>query len=340
MSEVAIHYKANDVIAGLRVLSVLGQGAASTIYLAQDQKTKQIWAVKHVHRTNEKDERFLEQAVSEYEIARNFDHPNIRRFERLERTRAKLFTVLTDVLLVMEFVDGVSLEKYRPKTYVEALEIFEQVALAMAHMHEKGYIHADMKPNNIMVCPGSVAKVIDLGQSCKNGTIKPRIQGTPDYIAPEQVFRKPITPPTDVYNLGATMYWVFTKTNIPTAMNQGENSLVDRIDPSLMPRPTPAISLDPKLHPKLNELIMHCVEVDPNDRPDGMRYIVDRLNLIRGMLKAQAMQKQASPKGPQDTRLGNDPGASSGGSKGGSAITKLDARSSGSTAVGVRVDPG
>jgi hypothetical protein len=107
----------------------------------------------------------------------------------------------------------------------------------------------------------------------------------------------------------------------------------------MIPRPTPAIQLDPKLHPKLNELIMHCVEVEPNDRPDSMRYIVDRLNLLRGMLRAQAMQKSAT-KGSQDTRLGNDPGASSGGSRSGSAITKLDPRSSGSTAVGLRVDPG
>jgi serine/threonine protein kinase len=122
-------------------------------------------------------------------------------------------------------------------------------------------------------------------------------------------------------------------------MNQGENSLVDRIDPNLIPRPTPAIQLDPKLHPKLNELIMHCVEVDPDDRPDSMRYIVDRLNLLRGMLKAQAMQKPAT-KGPQDTRLGNDPGASSGGSRQGSSIAKLDPLSSGSTAVGLSVDQG
>src|SRR5205809_142124 len=74
-------------------------------------------------------------------------------------------------------------------------------------LHHMGYIHCDLKPNNILVDPGGQVKVIDLGQACKVGTAKSRIQGTPDFIAPEQVKCEAVTARTDVFNLGATMYW-------------------------------------------------------------------------------------------------------------------------------------
>lgn len=308
-------YKKGDEIEGLRVLDELGQGAASTVYLAQDPKSKQIYAVKHVHRSTEKDERFLDQAVGEYEIASQLDHEHIRKIPKIHKVRAKLFTQLTDVFLVMEFFDGVSMEKKRPKTYEEAVEIFVQTAGAMAHMHERGFVHADMKPNNIIVQPGPNVKIIDLGQSCKSGTVKPRIQGTPDYIAPEQVLRKPITPATDVYNLGATMYWTLTKKTVPTAMNMStEGSLMDKVDPSMVPKATPVVELDPRCHPKLSELIMQCVQTESSDRPQSMGEVRDRLELILGMIRAKQQQAAKNGKGsasPQDTGALMDLGGTS-----------------------------
>ncbi|HYF14582.1 MAG TPA: serine/threonine-protein kinase [Phycisphaerales bacterium] len=320
-------YKAGDTLEGMRVLQELGQGAASTVYLAQDPKTKQIWAVKHVHRSTEKDERFLDQACLEYDAASHFDHPAIRKIPKIHKVRTKLFTQLTDVFLVMEFTDGVSMEKKRPKTYAEALEIFLEVARAMRHMHERGWVHADMKPNNVMIAPGPIVKIIDLGQSCKVGTVKTRIQGTPDYIAPEQVMRKPITPLTDVYNLGATMYWVLTGKNVPTPLNSSnENSLIDKVDPSLLPKPQAPCEIDPRCPQKLNDLILQSVAIDPEDRPDAMSVVIDRLELVLGQLRAR--------KTDDDLTL-LDPAAS-----GVRAAAKLDQRSAGSTSVmGVRINP-
>ena len=77
--------------------------------------------------------------------------------------------------------------------------------------------------------PTGEVKVIDFGQSCRIGTVKERIQGTPDYIAPEQVARRPITSQTDVFNLGATLYWALTGQDIPTLYTvnkKGENSFL------------------------------------------------------------------------------------------------------------------
>lgn len=282
--------KKGDVVEGFRVMSEIGRGAASVIYLVQDVKTNQIWALKQVEKHTDKDQRFLDQAEQEAKVAKAVDHPGLRKIRKVIKKGS--FLAVKELFLVMEFVDGISLEKHPPATFEAAVEIFEQTADALAAMHEAGYIHADMKPNNIVITEGSGVKVIDLGQSCSNGTVKPRIQGTPDYIAPEQVHRRPITPKTDIYNFGATMYWVLTRQHVPTALAKGD-SLVGSLDDNLIAKPTPAVELNPRVPAKLNELVMHCVEVDPERRPHSMREVADRLNLILGIVRAKGESTRA-----------------------------------------------
>jgi len=281
------------MVEGYRILSELGKGAASQIYLVQDPRTKQIWALKHVEKETAKDQRFLDQAEAEYSVASKLNHHGVRRITRLIRKKRQLISV-KELYLVMELVDGLSLERHRPTNMIEAVDIFHQLGQALAYMHDRGFVHADMKPNNVIVSDQNVAKIIDLGQSCKIGTVKPRIQGTPDYIAPEQVHRRPITPKTDIYNLGATMYWVLTGTHIPTAMPKG-NSLVSSLDDDFIERPRPVHELCPAVHPKLEELIMECVEVDSARRPGDMHAVVDRLNLILGILRAADEREKTDP---------------------------------------------
>jgi eukaryotic-like serine/threonine-protein kinase len=278
-----VEKKKGDLIEGYRILSLVGKGAASIIYLVQDPKTKQIWALKHVEKNDAKDQRFLDQAEAEYRIASDLDHPSIRKIDRLIKKKNGLLST-KELFLIMEFVDGISEDRQQPRTFERAVDIFLQVAKALAHMHDRGYVHADMKPNNIMVMDG-VAKIIDLGQSCKIGTVKERIQGTPDYIAPEQVHRRAITPKTDIYNLGATMYWTLTRKPIPTALAK-DDSFVGSLEDHLMEKPTPAIEVNPRVPGRLNELVMQCVEVDPDKRPDSMSAVADKLSLILGILRA------------------------------------------------------
>jgi serine/threonine protein kinase len=292
MSDDLIAKKNGEVIEGHRILSEIGRGAASIIYLAQDQKSKQIWALKHVQKRTDKEQRFLEQAEIECKVAQALDHPAIRKIPRLIKKGSLLRT--KELFLVMELVDGMSMERHPPATFETAVDIFHQVARGLHHMHDRGFVHADMKPNNIVVSDNNRAKVIDLGQSCKTGTIKPRIQGTPDYIAPEQVHRREITPRTDVYNFGATMYWVMTRRNIPTALGKGD-SLVGRQDDNLIERPSPAVELNPRVPPMLNELIMRCVEIDPEGRPASMHDVAERLELVLGKLRAERSSRDVDP---------------------------------------------
>lgn len=280
-----------DVVEGFRVLSELGRGAASIIYLVHDPRTKHIWALKHVQKESPKDQRFLDQAEAEYKVASALDHIGIRKIDRVIKKKRQLLAV-KELYLVMELVDGAPLERHPPETMIQAVDIFHQIGEALRHMHQRGYVHADMKPSNVVISEAGVAKIIDLGQSCKGGTVKPRIQGTPDYIAPEQVHRRPITAQTDVYNLGATMYWVLTRTHIPTALPKGD-SLMGSLDDNLIERPRPPVEINPRIHPRLNELIMKCVEVVPEQRPT-MAEVVDRLNLIHSILRVEAERGRES----------------------------------------------
>jgi len=284
-------FKPGAKVEGYTVLTELGRGAASVIYLVQDPKSKQIWALKHVVKDSPKDERFLEQTEREAEAAERLNHPAVRKVEKVLKVR-KLLTV-KEIFLVMEYVDGISVERKPPRTLVEALNIFKQTAQGLAHMHSRGWVHADMKPNNVVLQADGTIKIIDLGQSCASGTVKERIQGTPDYIAPEQVHRKPITPKTDIYNLGATMYWCLTGKHIPTALPKGE-SLVSSLDPEFIEKPKPVIELNPKVPQRLSDLIMECVEVDPDRRPDTMAKVADRLDLMHAQLLAEDRLKGAA----------------------------------------------
>jgi eukaryotic-like serine/threonine-protein kinase len=269
---------------GYKLLARIGQGAASEIHLVQDAKTLQIWALKHVVRKTDKDDRFIQQVEDEYEIGRQLDHPNLRGTIDLFRKK-KLFKTI-EVGLLLEYVDAGSIDQRMPKNQLEATRIFAQVARGLAHMHERGFVHADMKPTNVMIADATV-KVIDLGQACRVGTVKKRIQGTPGYMAPEQAHRLAITPATDVYNFGATMYWVLIGEVIPTAMPPKEEQsglYKGAIDTARVPLPVPPHERNPGIHHLLSKLVMDCIQLDPSARANSMERIATRLELIADLI--------------------------------------------------------
>jgi serine/threonine-protein kinase len=141
-----------------------------------------------------------------------------------------------------------------------------------------------MKPSNIVVNEKGDVKIIDLGQACPIGTVKERIQGTPDFIAPEQVHLREITPKTDIYNLGATMYWILTQRHIPTALPKGD-SLVSSLDDRFIEKPTPIRELNVRIPEKLADLVMRCVEVDATKRPASMFEVGEVLAQVRDELR-------------------------------------------------------
>jgi serine/threonine-protein kinase len=267
------------------VLAKLGEGAASMLYAVQNPKDKQVSALKYVVKKNEKSQRFIDQVVQEYTIGSKLDHESIRKIRKLIKHR-KMLKVIA-VSMIMELVDATTLDQQLPKNHSQAVDVFVQVARGLAHMHGRGFVHADMKPNNVLIDDDNHVKIIDLGQACSIGTIKKRIQGTPGYMAPEQAHRGEITPKTDIYNLGAMMYWTLVGDVIPTAMppkNTTDSLVGGAVDADKVELPIPPHERNPRIHSLLSKQIMDCVQPNPNNRPESMTVVVNRLELIRDVL--------------------------------------------------------
>jgi len=261
-------------VGGFAIVKRIGNGARSTIYEAIDQHDKTRIALKRVIFERPEDTRVFEQTETEYKVARRIDHPYVRKCYKLKKIRS-MFKV-KELLLSMEFFGGETLEDSPTLSLGDVLLVFRMVASGLQVMHREGFVHCDIKPNNILLSKSGTIKIIDLGQSCKIGTTKPRIQGTPDYIAPEQVKRKPLGPKTDIFNLGATMYWAITGKNIPTLIPK-TNELGLPIPPP--PRVAPH-EIKKQLPIGVSKLVMDCIEDDPALRPRNMMTVISRLDLM------------------------------------------------------------
>ena len=136
-------------IADFEIISCLGYGARSTIYAVSEKATKQVYALKRVIRKSADDDRFLEQAEQEFAIASQFDHAALRKSIRIIRKRKLLKTM--ELFLLMEFVDGISLDSQRPSKLTHLIKVFIQAAQGLTAMHRLGFVHADIKPNNFLV---------------------------------------------------------------------------------------------------------------------------------------------------------------------------------------------
>jgi len=154
---------------GYKITEQIGLGARSTINLAKDLRTGKKVAIKHVQRESASDDPFIAQVESEYEISSTFDHPYLRKSLHIHRVRPLL--TIKEIMLVMEYVEGLPLYEARPNRMGSFLTIFKRVAEGLAAMHKHGFIHTDIKPTNIMLGPKGVLKIIDFGQACSIGQI-------------------------------------------------------------------------------------------------------------------------------------------------------------------------
>ena len=149
------------------------------------------YALKVVLIAGKEDLKFLEQAQHEFDVGQKLDHPNLIKVHALETVKDWLFRI-RKVHLLIEFVNGKTLDTCPRCDLPHLVQVFKSVADALVHMHRRRVFHADLKPNNIMLSKAGDVKVIDYGLAWMGGEGKNRVQGTPDYMAPEQIHRKTV----------------------------------------------------------------------------------------------------------------------------------------------------
>jgi serine/threonine-protein kinase len=251
-----------------KVVKALGAGAGSTILLVTDQHLGTKYALKVVKRQDADDDIYINQAIHEFDVAGRLNHPSLLKIYDC-RVKRRWFKV-DGVELLMEYVDGRTLDEVACREVGQLVLVFIHVASALSHMHRRGVYHGDLKPGNIMLSRDGKVKVLDFGTAWIKGQPKDRVQGTPQYMAPEQATERVVDDRTDLYNFGATMYRMFTG----EYANLGVPELGDS---PLNSRRKAPMALNPAIPGTLNETILRCLEMSPDRRPAGFFEVKDQL---------------------------------------------------------------
>ena len=193
------------------ILEILGEGGMAFVYKARDMQLERFVAIKTLKPTYVNQETFVDRFKREAKTAANLNHPNI----------VQIFDwgIEEEPYFVMEYIEGNTLTsiiaKNRTISLSDILFIGAQVSSGLHAAHQKGLVHRDIKPGNIMITPDGKVKVTDFGivslQNEESDITKTgSILGTASYISPEQAQGKPVSIESDLYSLGTVLYELIT----------------------------------------------------------------------------------------------------------------------------------
>jgi serine/threonine protein kinase len=259
----------SEAIGKFQVLSTLGMGAHSSILRVRRSADGRQYALKVVPIDGADDAKYLEQAEHEFTVAQKLDHPNLIKIYFLEKLKKfGLFGGVREVRLLIEYVNGKTLDQYKVLPIPALVQIFARVAAGLAHMHRRGICHADLKPGNIMLSRAGDVKVIDYGLAWIRGEEKNRVQGTVEYMAPEQAMKRVVNERTDIFNLGATMYRLTTFRNIPPVIAPSGSGTITLKGKAWTAQVRPVVACNSEAPQALADLIHKCIAYNPNERPE------------------------------------------------------------------------
>jgi len=272
---------AGSSIGSFQILGTLGTGAHSSILHIRRSTDSVQYALKVVDIKTKEEMKYLEQARHEFHIAQMLHHENLIKIFALETKRDWLFRV-RKVHLLIEYVNGKTLDVIPRLSLSRLVQIFAKMSSALMHMHRRGVYHADIKPNNVLLSRSGDVKIIDYGLSWIRGQQKGRLQGTPEYMAPEQARRGTVNEQTDIYNFGATMYRLVTFRLPPsTSTNSGSKTLdAQTFENNLKP----VAECMPQAPRALCDLIHHCLAYEPKHRIERMGDVTEILDKLVGKL--------------------------------------------------------
>jgi serine/threonine-protein kinase len=280
LREMAAAERSGQKIPGYKIMSKLGAGAMATVFKAKQMSLDRMVAIKVLPRKFTTNPQFIERFYAEGRAAAQLNHPNIVQAYDVGKAGDYHF-------FVMEYVEGSTVydEIVKNKRYNEqdALEITIQVAEALMHAHERGLIHRDVKPKNIMLTKSGVAKLADMGLaraiSDKEAAEaeQGKAFGTPYYISPEQIRGEMnITPAADIYSLGATLYHMVTGA-VPFD-GKNPSAVMHKHLKSEMVAPD---HVNPKLSAGISEVIEMMMAKDPKARYRGCKDLIADLVAVK-----------------------------------------------------------
>ena len=263
-------------IGKFQVVGTLGTGAHSTILHIRRTEDSKHYALKVVDISEPGDQKYLDQAQHELRVAQMLDHPNLVKVHALETVKDWLFRV-RKVHLLSEYVNGKTLDTCPRLTIPRLVQVFKAVADGVVHMHRRQVCHGDLKPNNVMLSRSGEVKIIDYGLARIKGEEVDRVQGTPEYMAPEQVKHSLINERTDIYNFGGMMYRLVSWKLPPSVISEEDGGVP--LDAKMWKRIyKPVEEINPRTPAALATLINHCLRYDAVRRPERMSEVQGALD--------------------------------------------------------------
>ncbi len=244
-----------------RIAGLLGKGGMGEVYRGYDLTLEQPVALKFLPEASAANPAAMARFRNEGRIARRVSHPNVCRVYDIGQVQGQTY-------ISMEYVDGEDLSSLLRRIgrlpADKGVEIACRLCAGLAAAHAKGVLHRDLKPSNVMIDGRGQVSITDFGVACFAEQLSGAevCQGTPSYMAPEQLSGKEVSVRSDIYSLGLLLYEMFTGKRVFEA-----NSLAQLLrlhENMLLTRPSFLVK---DLDPAVERLILSCLEPDPRNRP-------------------------------------------------------------------------
>ena len=281
------------------ISSVLGQGAMGVVYLAHDPDIDRAVAIKTVHPEAARGESAAEieaRFLKEAKLAGRLQHPNIVTVYDVGRDRDVYF-------IAMEYVDGKPLTRYlggpEELPLTAKVTIIRQAAEALAHAHERGVVHRDIKPGNILITREGRVKVTDFGigkftsATSSDMTRTGQMIGSPAYMSPEQIRGEKIDGRSDLFSLGVVLYELLTGAR--PFPGESITTLVYQI---LHTEPRDPREIRSDLPMTTREVMARLLAKQPDKRPGDATEFIRELRRIEKFQRESEMTRRAVPVPP------------------------------------------
>ena len=277
--------KLPEQLGSLKLVAQLGVGRHCEIWEAVDAAARTRVAVKVIVPGKARDADQRKLLEHELKVAQSLSHPTVIRIDRLSDEGGLPH-------LVMELFPHPNLKK-QIAAGVETLaprlqRIVTETALALDHLHGHGWVHRDVKPDNILAAPDGQVKLIDLAIAKRKPGLLGRlmgdkgpVQGSPSYMSPEQIRGEPLDARADIYSLGCVLFELLA--GKPPFASPNANDLLNK---HVSATPPAIESLNPNATTSVSKLIRQMLAKKPSDRPASMQDVLTQVRSIRFLERA------------------------------------------------------
>lgn len=292
------------------LINLIADGTSTQVWEVKEQGGANTFAMKRMLPEAMKKPEVISTMKLEAKVGAAVEHPNLIQLHKYVKNKKNAY-------LVMDYFRAPNLRSQMssdPRGVQGRLrKLIESSAMALGHMHEKGWVHKDIKPENILINKGSELKIIDFGLAVPVakglGKLlgKPKsVQGTRSYIAPETIKKQPLGPGADIYSLGITIYEILTG-KTPFHGETPKEILLKHISE----RPTPPSSINPNVTPEMDEFVLKMLAKKPEKRFLSMEEVVSSVRNLKMfkqeiadlIAQEQAEAEQAEKESMQEKRL-------------------------------------